>query len=426
MFLTLEDPRAAIQGSRDPLGVQPIWAGFGRHVVTNLTTVSTSLRGFTILLLARYLTQRLVEEGKAKERDALSIFLRMEQIGAYVRHVAHGATSEIRGIERVRRFVAEGKTTVPIQNDASAMILSDQKTYGLWGLYSVSARVSGISADGPVGLTAEATQFADEQYWSTLKPAKNELYRLLLHGGRLSLRKTNAVFRAVAELLPDRLTRAEKAFYAERLRDARRVTNGVPPGRQALLATLLREHTKISGWTDRQEVQILVRAARRRDEALAARLNKILRLEALIAPAEAAFEYLFARDGQRPAAVAAALREHWGSRVPNLRNPGFGGIRTDIEGVVDNDLTALMSQCDAALAGGDYEEAVRTLLKWNELVMKRRNAAPWIRVASGKLDVRYRGNERELPDADELPELWRNSYFIDALKDITRQIGKGV
>ena len=24
---------------------------------------------------------------------------------------------------------------------------------------------------------------------------------------------------------------------------------------------------------------------------------------------------------------------------------------------------------------------------------------------------------------DELPELWRNSYFIDALKNVTRQLG---
>ena len=43
MFLTLEDPRANVQGSRDPLGLQPIWSRFGREVVTNLTTV-TALR----------------------------------------------------------------------------------------------------------------------------------------------------------------------------------------------------------------------------------------------------------------------------------------------------------------------------------------------------------------------------------------------
>ena len=52
-FLTLEDPNAKIKGSRDPLGAQPIWAAFGRHVVTNVTAQSTSVRGFTTLRSTR-------------------------------------------------------------------------------------------------------------------------------------------------------------------------------------------------------------------------------------------------------------------------------------------------------------------------------------------------------------------------------------
>jgi hypothetical protein len=66
MFLTLEDPRAKIQGSRDPLGAQPVWSGFGRKLVSNLTTVSNSVRGFTVLLLGHYFGERLIEEGKAE------------------------------------------------------------------------------------------------------------------------------------------------------------------------------------------------------------------------------------------------------------------------------------------------------------------------------------------------------------------------
>ena len=62
MFLTLEDPNAKLKGSRDPLGSQPIWAKFGRHVVSNLTMQTTSTRGFTIVLLGRYFGARLIEE----------------------------------------------------------------------------------------------------------------------------------------------------------------------------------------------------------------------------------------------------------------------------------------------------------------------------------------------------------------------------
>ena len=135
MFLTLEDPNARIYGSRDPLGVQPVWASFGRHVVTNLTTVTTSIRGFTILLLARLLTEKMIEKGIVGEQDALSIFLRTEQIGSYARYLAHDVNEDIRGIERVKRFVEEYRSNVPIQDNISGMILSDQKVYGLWGLY---------------------------------------------------------------------------------------------------------------------------------------------------------------------------------------------------------------------------------------------------------------------------------------------------
>ena len=76
-FLTLEDPNAKIKGSRDPLGVQPIWAAFGRHVVTNLTTQSSSVRGFTTLLLGRYFAAELVDRGMTSREDALDVFLRV-------------------------------------------------------------------------------------------------------------------------------------------------------------------------------------------------------------------------------------------------------------------------------------------------------------------------------------------------------------
>ena len=57
--------------------------------------------------------------------------------------------------------------------------------------------------------------------------------------------------------------------------------------------------------------------------------------------------------------------------------------------------------------------------------MNSRGGASWVEVGEGgKLDVRYRGAEQELPSGDDLPELWRNGYFIDSLKAIARQLGK--
>jgi hypothetical protein len=85
LFFTLEDPRARIKGSRDPLGVLPVWSSFGRRAVVNLTTVTTSVRGFTVLVLGHYWIERLIAAGRLREEDALSAFLRWEQLAAYGR-----------------------------------------------------------------------------------------------------------------------------------------------------------------------------------------------------------------------------------------------------------------------------------------------------------------------------------------------------
>jgi hypothetical protein len=58
-FLTDLDPQLAVKGWRDPLGVQTVWARLGRHVVGNLTTVSTSVRDFTTLMLGYYFAERV-------------------------------------------------------------------------------------------------------------------------------------------------------------------------------------------------------------------------------------------------------------------------------------------------------------------------------------------------------------------------------
>jgi hypothetical protein len=422
MFLTLEDPNARIHGSRDPLGVQPVWASFGRHVVTNLTTVTTSIRGFTVLLLGRLLTEKMIEKGIAGEQDALSIFLRTEQIGSYARHLTHGVDDDIRGIERVKRFVEENRSAVPIQDDATGMILSDQKVYGLWGLYSVSARTSGLIADGPVGLTEFAREFADKNYWPVLQGVEKKLFKLLKEGGKLRTHKKAPVFSAVSKLLPQLLTGQEIWFYSKTLRDALHVKDNQPAKRQSLFAELLKNHSDLKDYTGREEILRLAKAARGKDEALARRLEKIARLEAFFAPAEAIFDYLQTRGDQKPADLASKLRDHWGTQVPYLTESSLDDILPEIVDVVGKELGATMKQCDLALGAGAYEDAIMALLDWNKLVMAARKAAPWIQLTSGKLDVRYRGQEKELPDGKMLPGLWRNSYFIDALKSIVHHL----
>ncbi|RMH31086.1 MAG: hypothetical protein D6692_00825 [Planctomycetota bacterium] len=421
MFLTLEDPRAKIQGSRDPLGAQPVWSGFGRHLVSNLTTVSNSVRGFTVLLLGRYFGELLIGDGRAEEHDALPIFLRTEQLCAYARFVVNEA-EDTRGIERVRKFLNDSRS-IQIEDGPEGWILGDQKTYGLWGLFSVPARVSGLLADGPVGLTDVARDFVENEYVPHLKPVMDRVIRLVRHGGPVDATKRNPVMKAMAAAMPPTQTPNELAFYGSYLRDASRAPGQHRSHRQQTLASLLARETDLNEWVGRRDIIALAEASKAEDAALAHNLRRVTRLEALLAPADLIFDFMLTRHGQAPSAVASALRDRWGSQVPNL-DSRIDELLPEIADLTTSDLAANARVLDQALHHGDYETAVLTLLDWNREVMARRNAAPWVELSNGILDVRYRGTESELPSGDDLAFTWRNSYFLNSLKHVTAEIGE--
>ena len=421
-FITLEDPNAKIKGSRDPLGVQPIWSAFGRHIVTNLTTQSTSIRGFTILLLGRCLAADLLDRGMATREDVLDIFLRMEQVGAYVRHVAHGVKGEIRGIERVQRFVDEQRGNVIIAADRRGMILSDQKVYGLWGLYSVPARTSGLIPDGALDVMPAVREFVEQHYISKLNGSAAKLSKLLIENGRLRTKDGDPIFAALAPILDPRFSSEELDFYGSFLRDGRYVKDA-DTGRQERFRELLESHAALETPTGRAEILLLARRARSRDEGLSVALDRIAHLEAFLAPTAALFQHLLGRHGQQVTTVADEIRSVWGSSVPNLDRVAFGELLDEIESTSTKATRAAMDHVHASLYEGDFECAIEGLVSWNEVVTGTRGSAPWARIGDGRrLDVRYRGPERLLPGADEIQDLWMNSYFIDALKDVTRQL----
>ena len=425
MFLTLEDPRARVKGSRDPLGVQTIWAAFARHIIANLTTVTDSLRGFTVLLLGRYFGERLLKDGKIEDGDVVDVFLRVEQVCGYARCLAPDDDAawagRVLGIERVKRRISAGLTEVSIGVTPDATILSDQKSYGLWGLFSVSARVSKLLSDDRVGLSSEAREFVESHYLPLLSPVLGRLDRLVEKGGSLDLKPPSPILGVLEGVLGERLSAAERRFYRKYLCDGERCGH-LPTGRQATLRRLLETHSELHRNINRDEFVAIKKAAQPEDPGLARRIGRILVLEALLAPCDLIFALLQTRHGQPPSKVAASLAERWGGSVPNLKPAEFEEISDEIIGLVGEDIAARMAGAQKALSVGDYRAAIEHLLAWNEIVMMHRSASPWVRLDDrGALDVRYRGAERELPPGDELSSLWRSSYFVNSLKALMLQ-----
>ncbi len=428
MFLTLEDPRARVKGSRDPLGVQPIWWTFGRRVIGNLTTQTDSCRGFAVLLLGRYFAQRLLEAGEIKEEDTLGVFLRFEQVCGYARHFVRDAddpedaTERILGFERISRRSNEKQ--VAINSSGESAILSDQKAYGLWGLFSVSARASKLLPYGPVGVTEAAAGFIKEHYLPQLDVrVLDSLKDLIREGGELRLKPPSNIVNDLGQALKGRLSAAEQAFFREHLCEARHNDN-MPPGLQAGFCDLLERHTDLQRGINRQELTRIQKDADGENPELAKRIGHILTLEALLAPCDVIFGLLRARHGQSPERVAEQLRNDWGDDgPPHLPSGKFEEVLPRTAEVAGSEVEGHMRGAHQALSQGDYESAIREMLQWNEHIMTNRNAAPWIRIdeEDGTLDVRYRGPEQRLPRRTELDSLWRYSYFINALKALLAQ-----
>jgi hypothetical protein len=166
-FLTDLDERAAVKGSRDPLGIQSVWTRLGRHVVHNLTTVSSLVRDFTTLLLGYWFVERVAEAGG--HGAELATFLKWEQLAAYARAEVNKDFS-FRGVDRVARNLNEGPKIV-VSADRVHQILGDQKIYGLWGLYTVPARASGLVEADPPWLTPAARDFVERMYLPMLTEA---------------------------------------------------------------------------------------------------------------------------------------------------------------------------------------------------------------------------------------------------------------
>jgi hypothetical protein len=419
-FLTDLDSRAAIKGSRDPLGLQAVWTHFGRKVVGNLTTVSDSVRGFTTLLLGYYFAEQVRDRDGAGASSILDSFLKFEQLAAYSRlHVS--GDRDFRGIDRVAKRLDEGSRVV-VSAEPRHQILSNQKIYGLWGLFSVPARTSGLLEREDTVLTPDARTFVQQEYIARLdrggfKDGKAVVDVLRREHADLDLdRRDTPLAVALAGLFGPTLTARERDRYRHHL-----VNGGdrdETQGRQRQLAELL---LALPGdELTLAEIRALARQARGRGTDgtdLADCLEQIACIEALIAPAANIFEFLLARQGLTLAEVSAGLSTQWGPRLAHLPLAELGALASDIAaalgGVADRWLAIARH-----LASGDYEAVLRLLVEQNEEVMKARAGAAWVRVTQGRLEVRYRDESAALVDRRNLRNYRRHSYFVESLRRV--------
>jgi hypothetical protein len=424
-FLTDLDPQAAVKGSRDPLGLQTIWARLGRHVVGNLTTVSTSVRDFTTLVLGYYFAERVANE--AGGDGDLAVFLRWEQLAAYARGEINGDW-KFRGVERVKKNLQDG-ARVRLGIDSTAQILSNQKTYGLWGLYTVPARSSGLVGGDPTRLTEAGRNLVETLYLPVFTKAGVRNAELVV--SRLAKSKTDLdwqkvdrpLLETIATVLNKRLGAREREVYRKHILFGGPQDSTV--GGQAILAAAMESTLDDESWTlTPAHIRHLAKRCRADGDAgtiVAEQLERIRTAEQLLAPAAALFSLVLASDGQTVAQLASVVRRQWGSSVQTIDLEAITLLETELRGSTGEvEAGQRWVQVARAFTSGDFEDALGLLLEQNRFVMKiRAGAAPWVDASNGRLRIRFSDDDGgDLPNRSELPEFWRHSYFLDSLRAI--------
>ena len=424
-FLTDLDPQAAIKGSRDPLGVQTVWARLGRQVVGNLTTVTTSVRDFTTTILGYYFAERVANE--ARSEGDLAVFLRWEQLAAYARGEVNGDFA-FRGVDRVKKNLIEG-ATVRLGVDSTAQILSNQKTYGLWGLYSVASRSSGFVEGEPTRVTKLGRELIEKHYLPAFTAAglrNADAIVTLLAKSKTDLdinRSGRRLLEGVAKVLTPELTAYERDVYRRHLLLGGDLDKTV--GGQKILVAAMESTLGDDQWAmTPPSIRHLAKRCRTQGDVgatVADRIEKIRTAELLLAPASELFGLLLASHGQTVAEISKVALRQWGASMPTIDVAATEALQNDLRDSSGEPETGRRwVQLARVMAGGDYNQAFGLLMDQNRFVMKVRGGGPWVDLDNGKLRVRFGDdNTATLSKKSELPTLWRHSYFLDSLRAMT-------
>lgn len=381
------------------------------------------------MLLGYYFAERVAETEGA--HDDLAVFLKWEQLAAHVRYRIN-KDERFRGIERVKKAANEDNI-IRLGTTPDCQILGNQRTYGLWGLYTGPARASGLVNGEPTRLTPAGRQLVAETYLPVFAAAglrNGDQIVSLLRGTNTKLAATGrdrSLLKPLGKIWSDPLRGAGQSLLKEHL------LYGIHPdrtkGRQASLATAVEESLNDCQWEwSPARIGHLAKKCRGQGstgEETAHRLERIRATEELLAPAAFLYDLVLACGNQTLAAVAATARESWGAGLNTVPCLAIQAIEPELsEASGDRNAGQRWLQIAGFLSNGEYENAIRLLIDQNAFVMKSRDGAgAWVELAGNKLKVRYPITRfNELPSRGEIRSLWRHPYFLDALRSIALEL----
>lgn len=420
-FLTEPDPRARVKGSRDPLGFEIVWSSLGRRVIRNFTTVTDSMDGFATNLLGHYLAEELQDKQQPDKKFFLDCFLRFEQLSAFARYQAalirSQPTPDVLGINRVKEKFRE--RSIHINAAPAHQILSSQKAYGLWGLYTVALQNTGLVEQGQHRLSKLGRDVVEKHFLPKLDDHLQEIRSLVKAGGEFhpGRKVHNTLSLALAGALRSRSGPLLHDFYIPL------VVGGQSSDRnpQARLFDLI-DKPEVLGLEGMEFAKALIKLTRD-DADLQKKLIDIQEIETLLAICQKLFGFLQTQHDKPVDKVVGTLEEQrydFGYLQPSLNEDRVRMVNQ----LSRNETGTRLDQIRVALLQNDHRQSIGLLLGQNLKVMEGRGGDAWARLEGGRVKVKFKYEVSPLPQRKELPVLWMNSYFLNTFKRIAAEVKK--
>lgn len=396
--LSLLDDRLRPKGSRDPLAIESIWSAVGRKLVGNLTTVTSRAEHFMVALLAC----RHAHEGKSRSLDEVQArYVRAEQLAAYLRLEASAEASLLGRQLAVANF---RRDAMGLGMHKKAQILSNQLSYGLWGLYSSALQEAGLIKGSDRRLT-DAGRVLTDALLEVFGKSQWQRFGELASQDAVSRQQLATLARPFSALLNDQGMRKQLVSALLRYAKACPLQLALHDAAQQWLA-LPGEHTvpvrAFANWAvGAGEVDAQVQQV----------LEQILLLQPLLVFANTVVVWLQRQGGRTRAALVEDLRSRLAE--PFLQ-PGW-----DRPGLPH----ASFLQCLSGAANdGDAGAVIDQLIRQNSVVMGARGRAAWLDWEGDRLKVRVPVDRASLPAelAAHCHQAWDYSFFLHAFLSIAK------
>ncbi|MCA9664201.1 MAG: hypothetical protein KC503_01395 [Myxococcales bacterium] len=403
----LDEELAASGGSRDPLGLQPVWSYFGRKLVPSLTTVSTRSQHFSRLLLALSCRDTWLAQRPGTELSGVEALLVFEELHAYSLRAEMDDIGETPGKRRVEVNWRELRGDPEIGHWPEQQILRNQAGVGISGRYFTPlVRMGIVDKEGCLAGDVRVEQLFGVEV-NRLQRAVRTVLEAIEESQRpvafSSVPKTAR--RLMARLLPHEghVADAEVSFWKQRI--------GIDGERAPLVrraAAYLRQTPKDVEQVPRAVVNALL------DSELSATLRGIVAdicaCEAYIAPLQKLFDQLYLA-GSLSRFDATEVTRAWRDQLRQAQ-PSFARLRVEGE-----QLGRRFRSLVEIEASGSSGALARSLLRHHTLVSEGRGGTPWLAIESSKVHALNSAYEPwAWSSMDEAA--WVNGYYVPSLRSV--------